>query len=575
MRKLVWTLLALVVAVPLHAQERWDLTGPRVSVRLNTGLMRDLGIRVTPSVRPDKDGYAAYALGSRGTLTAVAPGSIFRTVDQGELAITSGPTLSWKNDGTSLRGARLRPGAEENSFVIAGADGIPLFFADHEHWTVDRKARTIRIFNADLRLSTELAARLNEPRHEGLAVGVLEINASAAIPTGSVETPLGACVNPNWGNPHNDVSLIALSEVSQVARDSGYVAVAPSAVLKNVGVTDVPWIAKFAPPRPPYNNDQHPFLIWNMYRIAGGRLEQIGASGAKHAFLTINSGCGCPQGDTLWVNCEDIYGVFTNDSSTGVGPRDEIAAHSGVWTRCGSFFDPNCDGAPDSVPGFSGAADFRRMAVRETDLQMVPAQYFQDGWYVVRDDTNIFNTMAYRSITPAFNGSSWSFGPLGAQSFGSVVDAWVQPANTGAHADNQRWSHAAGHVTVGMRATDLGAGRWRYDYAVQNHDFDYGLTTFAVPLPTGALVTNTYYHDGDRDPNNGWIAVVSPGQIRFQPPKTAMTAQPYVMGWGLLTTFSFEVDAAPTLRAGSTLALGVGKGLMRTITIPVMGPIAQ
>ena len=59
MRKLVWALLAVVVAVPLHAQERWDLSGARVSVRFNAGLMRDLGVRVAPATRLDRDGYAA------------------------------------------------------------------------------------------------------------------------------------------------------------------------------------------------------------------------------------------------------------------------------------------------------------------------------------------------------------------------------------------------------------------------------------------------------------------------------------------------------------------------------------
>jgi len=41
---------------------------------------------------------------------------------------------------------------------------------------------------------------------------------------------------------------------------------------------------------PPHTNDQHPYLVWNFYRLADGRLEQIGVSGAKHAFLTICHG---------------------------------------------------------------------------------------------------------------------------------------------------------------------------------------------------------------------------------------------------------------------------------------------
>ena len=115
MRKLLWTLLALVVAVPLHAEERWDLSAARVSVRFNAGLVRDLGIRLAPAVRLDRDGYALYEVGADGRMVAVAPGSIFSTVDMGELQLAGGPSLSWKGDAASLRGARVEPGAEPNT----------------------------------------------------------------------------------------------------------------------------------------------------------------------------------------------------------------------------------------------------------------------------------------------------------------------------------------------------------------------------------------------------------------------------------------------------------------------------
>ena len=250
MRKLI-LMLAVLAAVPAHAQERWELSGARVEVRFNAGLVRDLGIRLAPAVRLDRDGYAVYEAGADGRMVAVAPGSIFRTVDMGELQLAGGPSLSWKGDAASLRGARVQPGTEVNTFTITGADGAPLFVADHQHWAVDRGARSLRLFNMDLRLSPELAARLGEPRHEGLTVGMLEIRVAAAIPKGAVEQPLGACTDPNWGDPHNDVSLINLSQVSQVARGGGFVAIAPSAVLKNVGHTDVPWRAKFSLPALP------------------------------------------------------------------------------------------------------------------------------------------------------------------------------------------------------------------------------------------------------------------------------------------------------------------------------------
>lgn len=573
MRKLV-LMLAVLAALPAQAQERWELSAARVSLRINAGLVRDLGIRLAPAVRPDRDGYARYELGAEGRMVALAPGSIFGTVDMGEFQIAGGPRLSWRGDAVSLRGARIQPGLEPNTLTITGADGSPLFVADHRHFTVDRRARSLRLFNMDLRLSPELAARLRAPRHAGLAIGVLEVNTAAAIPRGAVEQPLGACVNPNWGDPDNDVSLINLSQVSQVARGGGIVAIAPSAVLRNVGVTDVPWISKFSAPQPPYNNDQHPYLVWNMYRVSNGRLEQIGVSGLKHAFLTVNSGCGCPGGSILWVGCEDTYGVSTNNSTNSLSPRGEITAHTGVWKRCGSIFDPDCNGVQDPVPGFSGPGDKRRLAVLETDLQAAGAQYYFDSWYVVRDDVNIFNTMAYRTVTPTFDGTSWSFGPLGPHTLGAVVDAWVNPANPGPSADNHRLDTAEGSLTAAVRATNVGGGRWRYDYALMNHDYDNGITTFAVPLPAGATVTNTYFHDVDRDASTDWVPNVTPGaQIRWQAPPSPLTPVSYFMDWGLLYTFSFEVDAAPTAPGGSAIVLGVLEGPTRTLAIPLLTPI--
>jgi hypothetical protein len=544
MRKPVWTVLAFIAAVAVHAEERWDLSAPRVSMRLNAGLMRDLGITLAPAVALDRDGYSAYEIGAEGRLVALAPGSIFSTVDLGELQITGGPRLSWKGDALSLQGGRLEPDAEPNTFRITGSDGSLLFLADHQHFAVDRKAGTLRLFNMDLRLSAELAARMGEPRHQGLAVGVLEISASAAIPPGAVEAPSGACVNPVWGSPDNDVSLTLLGSVSQVALGGGVVAIAPSATLKNVGRTDVPWYGKFSGSFPPYNNDQHPFLVWNMYRVAGGALQQIGVSGVKHAFLTLNQNCGCGAGNILWVGnggCEDVYGVSTNNSTGSLSPRSEINPRTGVWTRCGSIFDPNCDNNQDSPPGFSGPADPRRLTVLETDLQTPGAQYYFDGWYVVRDDVNIFNTMAYRSVTPTFGGSSWSFGPLGPHTYGSVIDAWVNPTNPGPNADSRRIIVTGGHATLAVRATDVGGGRWRYDYALMNHDVNEGIGSFSVPLPAGAVVTNATFHDVDRDPLTDWTAAITPGdKIIWSAPAGSR------MRWGLLFSFSFEVNATPT-----------------------------
>ncbi|MDP1270841.1 hypothetical protein, partial [Klebsiella pneumoniae] len=86
-----------------------------------------------------------------------------------------------------------------------------------------------------------------------------------------------------------DVALIQIGTVAYQGRQGvgGPIKVAPSATLKSLGFGDAAWIPKFQTLSfydiPGYPRDQHPFLVWNMYRIADGRIEQLGASGVKHA----------------------------------------------------------------------------------------------------------------------------------------------------------------------------------------------------------------------------------------------------------------------------------------------------
>jgi hypothetical protein len=576
MRKPVLGLLAFSAA-PLFAQpaQRWELTQPRMSVRFNVGLLRDAGLRLTgPPGRPSRDGYVDYGLGVSGHMVADAPGSIFRTVATGELRLTAAPGLAWRGGSAALLDARVAPGVEPDTFVITGTDGTPLFFADHQHHAVDRQARRLRLFNLDLRLSSWLAERAGEPRHTGLSVGVLEIEMAAGIPQGAVEIAAGGCTSPDWGAPDNDVGLIFMTQVQQVARGGGMVAISPSAVLKNVGITDVPWRGKFSFPGPPYNNDQHPYLVWNMYRLSGTEFQQIGASGLKHAFLTLNTNCGCPAGNILWVDCEDTYGVSTNNDSTTLSPRKEIVAHTGEWKRCGSIFDPNCDGVQDGVPPFNGAGDTRRLVVDEAELQAAGARYFFESWYVVRDDTNIYNGMGWREVTPVFNGTSWTFTLLTGLVPGPAIDAFVPnttPPNPGPNADSQRITTNEGHLTLAVRATDVGGGRWRYDYALMNHDFDRRIRAFTVPLPAGAVVSNATFHDGDRDTSTSWAATVSPGGgITFAPVSGREKAP---LDWGMLDNFGFEVNAAPA--NGIVVQLGIAEAPRGTIRVSLLGPSPQ
>ncbi|MDP1270723.1 hypothetical protein, partial [Klebsiella pneumoniae] len=86
-----------------------------------------------------------------------------------------------------------------------------------------------------------------------------------------------------------DVMLIELTGESRPVNGGGTDRIViPTARLQNSGAADVPWYRQFTGTFPPYNNDQHPYLMWNLYQEKDGRFTQIAASALKHAFYTTN-----------------------------------------------------------------------------------------------------------------------------------------------------------------------------------------------------------------------------------------------------------------------------------------------
>lgn len=555
-------------AAAQRPQESWPVGAAQGQLAFYTEVLKAIGAQVSPAGRPDIDGRVAVGFRASGDLQLEAPGSLFDDVGRGALRLTSRGVLRGPGGEIRLAGLELRRGSDERTFVFVDAQGQAWFEADHMHFTVDRDARQMRMFNLDVRLTTGAARVLGDTRYEGLAVAVMELTAPVGIPKGSVETPDGACTNPNWGLPDNDVALKDISSVQQMARDTTApvrVAVAPSAVLRNAGTTDVPWYGKFSGSFPPYNNDQHPFLVWNMYRLANGTLEQIGVSPLKHAFLTINSVCGCPSGNILWVNCEDTYGTGTNDGTSSLGPRSEILPSIGYWQRCQSIFDTNCDGVQNSAPPRATPMD-RRMAVLESDLQ-AGGSYYIDSWYIVRDDKNIFNSMGWRTVTPSWTGSSWTFGLGASFTNGAVVDQWVNPAAPGPNAQSVLLFTKFGQLRLAVRATDLGGGQWRYEYALMNFDFDSAVKSFSIPVPAGAVVSNIGFHDVDQNAATDWTSSTAGNAVTWQAPSAAA-----VQTFSTLFNFRFTVNAAPGAASGSTATLGVQAARGWAPTVAVLGP---
>ncbi len=400
---------------------------------------------------------------------------------------------------------------------------------DHLHDALDAESGSLQIFNVDLRIAPALAKRLGRSDLTGVAVGMLTLTAAVDVPEGAV---VGNVCPPNWEGDV-DVLLLGLNSVGQQARFGGQVVMTPSASLKNVGTADVPWYTQFSGFFPPYDNDQHPFLVWAVYRVTEEEgMRQLGVSQVKHAFLTINSNCtGCgADSHILGLGCEDVYGKSTNSNTSSLGPREEITAQTGIWAHCDepeantpSHFDTDGDCFPEHRG--EDEDDFSHgLIVNESDLTEPEAAYYFQAWYVVRDDINIFNTMGWRQIDPILAGDVWTFSFLTDPVNSSPVDAWVDPQATEPDAMNQMLAnldgspHPDGHLQLAVRTSDLGDNRVRFNYALMNHDYDRRGQAFRLPLGSGVRVDRTSFHDLDDEPSNDWQVAVTDTHIEWRVP---------------------------------------------------------
>jgi hypothetical protein len=340
-----------------------------------------------------------------------------------------------------------------------------------------------------------------------------------------------------------------MTAVQQQGRLGDQVVITPSAVLKNVGSANVPWQARFSGTFPPYNTDQHPFLVWALFRESGGFFEPIGYSDVKHAFLTINSNCApgsCTLGSVLGLGCEDVYGVGTNGAH--LGPRSEILPHAGTWAHC-NFPAPNTASHFDQVAPFCSADNngggettlTHRATASDTELSVAGANYYFTSWYVVRDDIDIFNSMGWRKIVPTRNGNTWSFAFATPFRQGSILDAFVDPAQqTTTRSSGMFLDPTTGSAQVAATATDLGDGRFRYVYVLMNHDFDPKLSSFSLPIDERLTVEDVRFSDGDSAAANDWTLITGAGNATWTAPDAAAR-----LAWGTALTISFIANAAP------------------------------
>ena len=517
----------------------------------------------------------------------------------GALRHAGGFVLEFGSGRADLRNFELRPNARAAfALDVADADGNVWFTLDRGHYQLEDGNRTFALRYMNLRLSAQLARAMQRPQFAGLAVGGVDtLSPLSADDVASIGAKSCTAPWPGQGGAPADIRMVYQSadaesgepddihfmrcgmpdgqggytdvQCTATSTDRGVV-FAPDTSLLNAGTTTVSWHRMFSGAFPPYGNDQHPFLVWNLYRVnADGSLQQLAASGAKHAFNTINVNCGCSDHANSYPACEDSYSLYSNDISNEtppnfLGPRSEIVPAIGQWGRCFSVFDKDCDGAQDADAGAQN--DFQyRLIVTESDISPTAqpgAAFYFEYWYVVRDQTNIYDAMGHRPVSfskVAGDSGNYLWNPVaGPFANGPVVNLWVDPAQSPAGALNSELATPEGRARIAVRTTALGGGLYRYDYVVMNFDFARGVidpahasepnvhvlsadgfSAFAVPISADVIASDFAFSDADTDGGNDWSVTQASGMLRWQAPPG------HPLNWGTLYRFSFTANVAP------------------------------
>ncbi len=537
-----------------QSEYRWKAFGGEADLRFMYEKLSLNKITVNPAPQyPNlhwSENHLVFPIQDISSLQMQVPYGIITKITSGHLIINTNISLSYGDSTIKITSLKLKPTSIFNksdivNFVLIDNNKNELFTASSIHLEFDIDNKLMKMSNIDLIATTTLAKLLKSPQIAGEVIAQLHVYNKLSIPDGaktSLKTieAITCATNPVWPPAGDvDVALLNLSQLTHVGSVSPEkIIIAPSASLKNIGTADVAWYEKFTAPSVPYNNDQHPYLNWSIYREVDGRFEQIGLSGIKHAFYTVNTNCACAGGHVLGLGCEDVYGVGNNDSNRDLGPRKELEAFTGLWENCGSYFDPTCTGSQQNNSSDLG----QNRLITDTNKLTDPnnTQLFFQAWYVIRDDIDIFNSMGYRDFSPTQNaGGGWSMNEGTVFKNGPALDNYVTPNSISTLESSQSYSSSEGHFTVASKVVDIGNGLYRYNYAIENYDFDPRFNQFTIPLLDSPLISNFIFSDSDDNALNNWMFDFSQNKLHVTGNNTNE------QDWGMLFSFSFTAPAPP------------------------------
>ncbi len=356
------------------------------------------------------------------------------------------------------------------------------------------------------------------------------------------------------GTTGPDVTVFTLSGTTNYGSSAGVRGYSIGTVSCNQGDAPLNWCDNTGGCGQGTKAEDHPVIAQNLYRLKGGRFEQIGMSWLKHGFTSLNqsaSGCGsggCTGpplgGNQLGVGCTDPYGSSLNGSRP-LGKRSEVNATTGVFP-----FPYGGGGSSQSQP-----AD-QRVRVLESELDPAlntGARYFLEGQYVAPDDAaagNGLNNASYREVS--VEAGTFNLGFVGnTVREQSAIEAWaaIDPGVERLNVD--RAGSILQRFEVARKVTHPSPGTWHYEYAIHNLNSDHSARAFALSFPAPTAVTNVGFRDVDHhsgEPYAGtdWASTAGAQGVTWASEDFATNANANALRWGTMFSFWFDAGTGPS-----------------------------
>ena len=579
--------------VAVGLAEKWVVSGGSTTLWFDLDVLADLGLYIEGhdhggAHHHDDVDSIMLPIDPASRLTFSVVDRSLERIDQGEIVHFGVLPLGLDGSQFNLDELILAPADDEPISTLWSLDparnGVAAgLVMDRVKAGFDPATRSLTIHSPELRLSRELADSMGDAGLADVTIGNVTVHARAkwvggAEPEGDDVLP-GDDPLPLGGGVGPDMTFCQLYGLSQRGRSGEIVGLSEGTTSWNIGDEDLMW---FNIP-----DEEHPFIVMNLYRLMDDRFEQIGQSHIKHGFFALgNHQCGGPpcsyepghsQGNWLGTGCTDTYSPWLNASQGGMGPRYEVNPWTGLWFYPGSHMQ-------GSHP-HDGEID-HRMQVHDSDLSIPDnpgATYFAEGYYVVLDDVDVMNSGAWKPVTPSGSpGGDWFFGmtPSGTMpNEGFAIDAWAGAQQTilAEQVPVIEFVSPDGRCKLAAKATDLGGGQWNYEYALLNIDMDRQVGSFSIPISPDSVVSNVGFHAVEHhgeavntaDPdavaidNVPWHADVFDDAIVW-------STETNPLRWGTLYNFRFDANAAPL---PTTAILGMFRsGTPGTVTGTTIGP---